>query len=429
MRHTRGFKGRIATAKHRTTAVLLVAVTLSACNFDKLLTVTAPSRVVPADLYQPANATIIVNGAVADFECAFGSYTLVGGMVGEEFHDASIQSEWWPLDKRTFSPTGSIYATADCQGGGVYIPLSTARWQADNAVTVLGGWTDAQVPGRTSLLATASAFGGYSLVLMGEGMCSAAIDGGPELTPAQLFKLADDRFTAAIGFAQTAQNDSVLNLALIGRARARLDLGKAAEAAADAQQVAPGFVWNANFGSDDPIRYNQVYLRNVRDQSATVDTFYRAVKFAGVPDPRVPVIFDPSRKAADGELPLYYENKYTSVASPIPIARYAEAQLIIAEAAGGQAAVDIINALHDRVGLPHFQSNDPATIQQQIISERRAEFFLESQHLGDLIRYALPLRPAAGERYQAQKGGTYGSQLCFPLPDAERLNNPNITKG
>lgn len=427
MRHPQGFDGGMLRSKGWSAGLLLAVAMLSACNVDKLLTVTAPSRVVPKDLYQPANATIIVNGVVADFECAFGSYTLVSGVVGEEFHDASIQSEWWPLDRRNFTPSGSIYATAGCQGGGVYVPLSTARWQADNTLTLLKGWTDAQVPNRLSLIATAAAFGGYSFVLLGEGMCSAAIDGGPELSRMQLFQLADDRFTEAIAAAQTAKNDSVLNLAMVGRARARLNLGKLVDAAADAQRVPAGFVWNANFGSDDPLRYNQVYVRNVRNQAATVDTFYRAVSFAGVRDSRVTIVFDPTRKAADGELPLYYENKYTSASASIPIARSAEAQLIIAEVKGGQTAVDIINALHDRVGLPHFQSSDPQQIQQQIIYERRAELFLESQHLGDLIRYKLPLRPAPGAPYQAQKGGVYGSQLCFPLPDVERLNNPNIS--
>ena len=80
---------------------------ITACNsLDKILSVDSPSRVIPSDLEKPANANVIVNGAVADFECAFGSYILVGGMVGEELHDASIQSQWWPLDKRTFGPSG-----------------------------------------------------------------------------------------------------------------------------------------------------------------------------------------------------------------------------------------------------------------------------------------------------------------------------------
>ena len=413
----------------RTALLLATIVSITACNsLDKILTVDSPSRVIPADLEKPANANVIVNGAVADFECAFGSYILVGGMVGEELHDASLLSQWWPLDKRTFGPSGSIYSTGGCSGGsgGVYVPLSTARWQAENALALLEGWTDDEVPGRTGLIATAAAFAGYSYVLLAEGMCSAAVDGGPELSRDDLAQLADDRFSQAITAAQAAQLDSVRYLALLGRARARLDMGKKTEAAADAALVPDGFVWYATFGSEDPIRENQLFVRNRRSQVVTVDTFYRALTFNGAPDPRVTIEYDPTRLASDGELPLYYESKYLAADSPIPLARATEARLITAEVEGGQTAVDIINDLHDDAGLPHFSSTDPAEILAQIIYERRAEFFLESQHLGDLIRYELPLRPAAGEPFQAQKGGVYGSQLCFPLPDVERLNNPNI---
>jgi hypothetical protein len=257
-------------------------------------------------------------------------------------------------------------------------------------------------------------------------MCSAAVDGGPELSRNDLAQLADDRFTRAIAAAQQAGIDSIYHLALVGRARARLDMGKKTEAAADAALVPDGFVWNATFGSEAPIRENQIFVRNRRSQVVTVDTFYREMAFQGTPDPRVTIEYDPSRKAADGELPLYYESKYLGADAPIPLARSAEARLITAEVEGGQTAVDIINDLHDDAGLPHFSSSDPAEILAQIVYERRAEFFLESHHLGDLIRYQLPLRPAAGEPFQAQKGGVYGSQLCFPLPDVERLNNPNI---
>lgn len=426
-------RNRAATAiglpRLAATVVLLASLGgLTGCNLDKVLSVDAPSRVLPSDLENPANARVIINGVVADFECAFGSYTLVGGTVGEEFHDASIASQWWVLDRRSFGPSGSIYSTGTCAGtsGGVYGPLSTARWQADNAIHLLEGWSDQQVPGRPELLATANAYAGYSYLLLGEAMCSAAVDAGPELTRDQLFALAEDRFTDAIGAATASQTDSIRYLALLGRARARLDRGHGAEAAADAKLIPEGFLWNATFTANDRLRENQVYVANRRNLLVTVDEPYRSMSFAGAADPRVTLTMETSRKGPDQETVLYYENKYLNAGAPIPLARYAEAQLIIAEVAGGQTAVDIINALHDDVGLPHFSSTDPAQIQQQIIYERRAEFFLESQHLGDLIRYKLPLNPAAGEPYQRQKGGVYGDELCFPLPDVERLNNPNI---
>ena len=46
--------------------------------------------------------------------------------------------------------------------------------------------------------------------------------------------------------------------------------------------------------------------------------------------------------------------------------------------------------------------------------------------MGDLRRYNLPFAPASGTTYP--NGGTYGTQTCFPLPDVERINNPNIAK-
>lgn len=400
----------------------------TACNLDKIFTVDAPSRVLPKDLENPANARVIVNGVVADFECALGSYTLVAGTAGEEFHDASIASQWWVIDRRSYAPSGSIYATSGCSGtsGGVYVPLSTARWQADNAIRLLESWTDAQVPGRVDLLAKSTAYAGYSYLLLGEAMCSAAVDGGPELTRDALFALAEQRFSAAIVAATTSRSDSIRFMSYVGRARARLNLKHNAEAAADAKLVPAGFIWRSTYTASDPLRENQVYVGNVRSLLVTVDEPYRTMSFGGVADPRVALTLETKRKGPDQETVLYYQNKYTTAGASIPLARYEEAQLIIAEVEGGATAVGIINQLHARVGLPPFSSTDPAVIRQQVIYERRAELFLESQHFGDLIRYAQPLNPAAGTAYQRQKGGVYGNQLCFPLPDVERLNNPNI---
>ena len=87
-------------------------------------------------------------------------------------------------------------------------------------------------------------------------------------------------------------------------------------------------------------------------------------------------------------------------------------------------AVGIINFFRARGGQPAFSSADPDTVKAEIIDQRRRELFLEGQHLGDVIRYSLPLRPPAGSPYQG--GGTYGSQLCLPLPNVEKQNNPNF---
>ena len=58
------------------------------------------------------------------------------------------------------------------------------------------------------------------------------------------------------------------------------------------------------------------------------------------------------------------------------------------------------------------------------MQERRRELFLESHHLGDLIRFDEPLRPPPGTPFV--NGGSYGTVRCMPLPDVERLNNPTL---
>ena len=80
------------------------------------------------------------------------------------------------------------------------------------------------------MIAQAAAYTGYSIVLLGESMCSAAINIGPELTPAQLFAEAKIRFDSAVVSATAANDAATLNMAVLGRARTLLDLGDVAGA-------------------------------------------------------------------------------------------------------------------------------------------------------------------------------------------------------
>jgi starch-binding outer membrane protein, SusD/RagB family len=396
---------------------------------DDLLDVDLPSQIAEDTFLAPQNAARIVNGAISDFECMLSMYVVAGGLVGDELVDGQLNNDMADYDRRSFNPASGLYAIGACptvESNLVYVypPLSTARYQADQALRLLDGWTDAQVPNRSTLMAIAAAYAGYSYVLLGEGFCSAAIDVGPELTPADLFALAEERFTRSLTLAQTAGVDSIQNLALVGRARARLNLGRGADAAIDAAQVPDGFRYSATYSATQARRINWVYQMNAADGYLSVEDDFRNLEFAGVPDPRVTVV-DAGSDAFDGQTPLWTAQKYTSASSPIAIATATEARLIEAEVHGGQTAVGIINDLHDAVGLPPFSSTDATEIRRQVIEERRREFFLDGHHLGDVIRYQLPLTPAAGAPYP--KGGSYGNQVCFPLPDVERNNNPNLS--
>jgi starch-binding outer membrane protein, SusD/RagB family len=410
-------------------AVLGLVGLLGACDtLDRALEVEAPSRIPAANLNDPTSATLLLNGAIADFECAFNAYTVMSGLVGEELMDATQTADRWPYDRREVQPSDGRYATFGCEALGVYTPLSTARWAAENALNRLEGWTDAQMPAgmnRTSMIATAATYSGYAHVLLGEGFCSGVVL-GPDLAPggeasrADLFRRAEERFARAIEAAQAANNTEMLNTARVGRARARLNLGNPSGAAADARLVPANFVRNVTASTVATRRYNRVFQQNNEGQAVSVAPEFRNLTVDGVPDPRVRVT-DTGRNATDGTR-IWVQNKYTGLASSLPLATGREARLIVAEAEGGQTAIDIINGFRTQAGLPRFAGGTPAQIRAEVIEERRRELFLESHHIGDVQRYQLPLRPATGTVFP--KGGTYGNTTCLPLPNVERLNNP-----
>jgi len=370
----------------------------------------------------PKLAPVLVQGAIADFECAYANYIAATGLLTDELLDSTgwIAVTMW--DQRRIFPDNANLGTAGCTtlGYGIFTPLQTARFQANDAYERISNFSDADVPNRSALLGQAAAYAGYSLTLLGEGFCEVTLDEGPLLQPAEVLERAEERFTRAIEHATSAGDDQTLYMALVGRARVRLNLGRLEEAAADAEMVPEGFVANATYSSASARRRNRIYEDNYRNLYISVHPDFRGLEVDGVPDPRVDVV-DAGRRGHDGVTDLWLQTKYVSEQSPIPIASWQEAQLIIAEARGGQAAVDAINRLRDAAGLPGFSSSDPAEIQAQVREERRRELFLQGHRLNDMLRLGIPFPSGT-----THKGVPYGDTECLPLPDAERQNNPNL---
>ena len=438
-------------SEHRARAVVAMVVlsvgAIVGCSSwaDRVLQVEAPGQVVADSLVGPSNAALLVQSVVADFECALGAYILAGGLFGDEFADATPNAPNWPVDRRDAGVQDLVISTNTCDRGSsprfaIYTAMHSARFQGDDIAKRLEAWTDAQVPNRQTLLATAYAYAGYAVLYLGESYCTMAIDLGPELTRAQTFAEAEARFSKALAVVPAAAAD-IKNMALMGRARARLNLAvangvvvssaKLAEAAADAALVPAGFVKNATFAATPLRRNNNVFNANNFLRAYTIENAFRNVTHQGVADPRVRVT-DTGLRGTDGLTAIWAQNKYTSLASPIPIARYAEAQLIIAEykleTGDLQGATDIITALHAAAGIPQYGGGTAAEIRAHLRQERANELFMEGQHFGDVLRYNLPFSNAPGAAYPPKAGGTYGATRCLPLPIQETQNNPNITR-
>ena len=400
------------------TGVALAGV--SGCNLDDLLSIETPSRVAEKDLLVPANASLIVSSAVADFECAYGAYVVASGLAAGELLEGTQTASRWSYDRRSVLATDAHYSTFGCVSIGVYTPINTARYTNDQAARALSSWSDADVPNRQRGIALTSALAGYSVLMLAEGFCSAVIDGGPELNTAQLLDSAEARFTSAIAAAQAAASEDLLNLAYVGRARARRGQGDLAGAAADAALVPDDFVFNATGSSTAARRNNRVAAQGA---GISVAPTFRNLTVGGEPDPRVPAV-DEQRKTSDQVNEYWRQLKYPSITTPTPLATGIEAQLILAEARGGLQGIAILQELRADAGLPGLTAAEIADFESTLIEERRRWLWLQGNRWFDIRLNNLPLTPAPGAEYA--KGGTYQDQRCWPLPDVEKAANPNF---
>jgi len=431
---------RIHRRAGRRSAILLTFLGLavgltSACNTSRLLDVSTPSQ-VPVDLLdQPGNAQLMVNSMVGDYQCALGSMVVVEGLISGELNDAQLGAAQWDYARRTANAlTNGIYGTSGCVGPqsiGIYLPLATARFDADHAIANLTKWTDAEVPKRVALLAVADLYAGFSYTSLGMSMCEAAFDNGPAVKQKGMFALAEQRFTDAITNAQASSSDSVKFAAYVGRARVRLYQNNTAGALSDAQQVPKGFVMNESNSGTSTRLYNRVYAVTQHYGDYSIPSWSQNMKTEnGEVDPRSTTHLTTTRSANNNQTLIYVPDKYASGdAAPMPMARYEEAQLIIAEIQGGAQAVSIINAMRASVGLaPYVGATDPAAIKTLVIGERQRVLFLEGFRNYDIERFGIPFFPAVGTNFPIG-GGTYGNTTCLPLPDIEKNNNPSLGPG
>lgn len=443
--HTR--ERREAGRRRAMAATLLAAVAVGACG--DVLEVELPGDMTEGDLLQPQSAAMIVNSAIADFECSYSMFTVL---------TAAMEDTWWRAtgywggwaEYRTTRPGTAECATDDTNTGWA-TGFQKARFLAETAHSRISEW-GSEVPNADRLLATAATYAGLTYQVFGETYCELTVDVGPLMQSDDVLGRAEQWFTTALGHIgggdhEIVSTSSLKQLALLGRARVRLALGDLAGAAQDASQIQPGFVAYATRDNSVRPRWNHVYRQlNVSLYSAVAGvvtwqgqpvpfTGYRDLTIApdgrpttgaGVTDPRVPVQYM-NEFLQDGVTDNYAQLKYTSTADDIPIARWAEAQLILAEVEGGEQAVSRINALRDVHGLPRYSGpTDAETIRDLIIEERRREFFFEGRFLAEKLRRDLWFPRGVGANHKAV---TYGNATCFMMPLSEYQNNPNIPPG
>ena len=398
-------------------AALAIPLALAAC--DSLLDVDVPGSATEAEFENPALARTILVSALGEFECSFAQFVTTTGILAAEVESTTglrATNIWNSRLNELDNVMGGCTTSRAAGGFGFWAPMQTARFLNDDGYRRISEFPDGTVPNRERKLAELSAYGGYAYLLLGEGHCEVAVDGGPLMTRNQTFQMAEERFTRALPHADAAGNQSLRNMALVGRARARLNMGDNQGALADARNIPIGFVREVGFSSVQVRRENRWPSITITSRRLAVKPDLRDLTVDGVPDTRVQHVIN--GVGEDGSTVFHQQQKYTDQSNNMPLASWIEAQFIIAEVAGGSEAVEALNRIREHFELPAYTGNGSL---EDIIEERRRTFWLDGHRLGDMLRYGIEF-----EQGLSSRGDAYGDTTCIPLPLNERLSNPNI---
>ena len=418
---------------------ILALASLTAC--EGFLEVENPN-VVDANTVDPnADAPTFALSAQQDFVQAFSGGNTGGNAIAyvSWFTGEALVSETFPT--RNDFGRRQVPDLGNGDLNGYWFSLTRAIATGEKSIKLLSDASDAD---SNPHMARAALFSGFSILQLALDFCEGVIDAGPLKTPNQLLDEAILRFSQAIEVgnkaaarqtsAARAESQSFVSAALVGRARAYLQKGDKARAAADADAVPPDFVYNLSHVDDVSNRgrlSNGVWAFTLARGSISP-----APAFRDLNDPRVQV--SPPRSGfnpQDGEtMPFYTQIKYANYAAPVRLASKIEADYIAAEARGTAAMRALITARRAANNQPVYTgaTTDDAIL-TEFMNQRAREFYLEAKRLGDFRRMdgqgkasAVNYMPVPGAKYHKSNFAPIGADKCFPLPQTERTTNPNL---
>ena len=411
----------IRRAVARTVTGTALLFTAAACS-DKFLAVTNPNVIDAATVDPTSGAATLAASAQQNFAYALGWFSSYSAWFSGEANVSDTFPTRNEFGFRLISDlNGSLLAD-------VWQPISLA---AASSKIVL----DLTLPNPTTNIniARAATFRGFSILHMATDFCTGSLSSGPELTTAQMLDSAAYWFGKAIDVGNangTADGKALANSALVGRARTKLQKGDRAGALADATAVPAGFVYNLSYTDDLTNRdrlSNRIYQFTYDRGSISVAPGYR------VNDPRVPYFVPGQTKLTSQDVVpggFYPQNKYTGYGSTVRLASRLEADYIAAEASGDPVQqLVLINRQRLANNQPGYAgATDAASVVTELYNQRGLDFYLEDRRLADFRRNPAAttnVTPAGAPYFKPGYAAT-GSQTCYPLPRAERDNNPNM---
>src|SRR5207247_1524318 len=129
-------------------------------DLSGILDVDLPGRVPEDALNDPTLAQVLVNGVIADVECAWNTYYAAASHISDEWIPSSGNLNMRNWGQRKIRADDDFLGKGTCDDNyGLYTPLETARYQARHVYELLEGFDGAAVPNTTLLQATVRAYG------------------------------------------------------------------------------------------------------------------------------------------------------------------------------------------------------------------------------------------------------------------------------
>jgi hypothetical protein len=452
---------------------------LSIAGCDEFLTATNPGLIQEPRLADSSLVDLMANSAVGVMQDVYSWMADYGSVYTDETRNHAVFGEEGLFDQRRVQTDNGTLSTF------MYAPLMRARWLADS-LTARIRVIEGDSATRDLRVARGYAMAGFDLVLLGEYFCEVPVPPpgeryGPPLKSDSLFSLAMARFDSAIKIAAASKAanqkvtagataalaqryvlgaDSVRNLALVAKARAALNKGDKATAIATAQQVtslggATEFEYRVYYNDNTALNLANKFATDLSGGAGVTIRSVSGTRFISLDDARVPHPINattgaPLPEAATGGNwvvpnagPSFstFNNTKTGAdftnSTSIRIASMLEARYIIAEAGGaagtnlgGQSNIAFIESR--RTAFPSTTAATPTTaanFMDNLIDQRRRDFFLDGHRMGDLRRYKNKLGIDLWEK-GAMYGGTvtFNDQTCWPINLAEVTNNPLVPK-
>ena len=416
-------------------AAMLLSAWLVAAACQSLTSVDAPDVIQTTDANSPAGANALRIGAIISFYTWLGSSTVAGLSTENMVNYAGLLSDELVSGDAPTGNTSEIDArrlSDPSSGSRQYNGLQQARVAALKAIAALQRY--APVP--PSRIGELFALDGLSRVWFAEFFCSGvplstnelgAPVYGPSLSTQQMLESALLVFDSAVAYA--GDSVRIASLALVGKGRALVDLGRFPEAAAAVGAVVDTYTLGTEHSAT--VQPNGIAMAFAGRRFGVANAEGGdGLTFVTAADPRLPTTL--VGKGADNVTDIYADTRIT-VNTPIPIASGVEARLIEAEAAlqAGDSITWLARLNRERSiqGLPPV--SDPGTDSARValtFRERAFSLFLTGHRLGDLRRlvrqYGRPLN-AVFPTGTYKDGLPWGSDVNFPIPISED-NNPNF---